>query len=111
MRGMNFKFLKFLKQNGLETIPKILISCSLVILFFYSMPNIILYSKNKSLEFKNNSKAVLAYTLKNDGKLPDSDDEVLNEKSVGDRRYTISGIGFPSKMMESYGGFREPEKW
>ncbi len=82
MRGMNFKFLKFLKQNGLETIPKILISCSLVILFFYSMPNIILYSKNKSLEFKNNSKAVLAYTLKNDGKLPDSDDEVLNENDL-----------------------------
>ena len=82
MRGMNFKFLKFIKQNGLETIPKILISCSLVILFFYSMPNIILYSKNKSLEFKNNSKAVLAYTLKNDGKLPDSDDEVLNENDL-----------------------------
>ena len=82
MRGMNFKFLKFLKQNGLETIPKILISCSLVILFFYSMPNIILYSKNKSLEFKNNSKAVLAYTLKNDGKLPDSGDEVLNENDL-----------------------------
>ena len=82
MRGMNFKFLKFLKQNSLETIPKILISCSLVILFFYSMPNIILYSKNKSLEFKNNSKAVLAYTLKNDGKLPDSDDEVLNENDL-----------------------------
>ena len=82
MRGMNFKFLKFLRQNGLETIPKILISCSLVILFFYSMPNIILYSKNKSLEFKNNSKAVLAYTLKNDGKLPDSDDEVLNENDL-----------------------------
>ena len=37
-------------------------------------------------------------------------DEVLNEKPVGDRRYTISGIGFPSKMMESYGGFREPGK-
>ena len=37
-------------------------------------------------------------------------DEVLNEKPVGDRRYTISGIGFPSKMMESNGGFREQRK-
>ena len=37
-------------------------------------------------------------------------DEVLNEKPVGDRRYTISEIGFPSKMMESNGGFREPGK-
>ncbi len=86
MRGMNlkfnFKFFKFLKQNGLETIPKIFLSSSLVILFFYSVPNLILYSKHKSSEFKNNSKAVLAYTLKNDGKLPDSDDEVLNENDL-----------------------------
>ena len=37
-------------------------------------------------------------------------DEVLNEKPVGDRRYTISGIGFPSKMMELNLGFREPGK-
>ena len=78
----NFKFFKFLKQNGLETIPKIFLSSSLVILFFYSVPNLILYSKHKSSEFKNNSKAVLAYTLKNDGKLPDSDDEVLNENDL-----------------------------
>ena len=35
-------------------------------------------------------------------------DEVLNEKPVGDSRYTISGIGFPSKMMESNGGFLRP---
>ncbi len=86
MRGINlkfnFKFFKFLKQNGLETIPKIFLSSSLVILFFYSVPNLILYSKHKSSEFKNNSKAVLAYTLKNDGKLPDSDDEVLNENDL-----------------------------
>jgi len=86
MRGMNlkfnFKFFKFLKQNNLETIPKIFLSSSLVILFFYSVPNLILYSKHKSSEFKNNSKAVLAYTLKNDGKLPDSDDEVLNENDL-----------------------------
>ena len=27
-------------------------------------------------------------------------DEVLNEKPVGDSRYTISGIGFPYKIME-----------
>ena len=78
----NFKFFKFLKQNNLETIPKIFLSSSLVILFFYSVPNLILYSKHKSSEFKNNSKAVLAYTLKNDGKLPDSDDEVLNENDL-----------------------------
>ena len=37
-------------------------------------------------------------------------DEVLNEKPVGDRRYTISVIGFPSKMMELNLGFQEPGK-
>ena len=72
---------KFLKQRNLETIPKIFISSLGVILFFYLMPNFILHFQNKSLEFKNNSKAVLAYTLKNDGKVQDSDD-VLDEKDL-----------------------------
>ena len=77
----NFNFTKFLKQRDLETIPKIFISSLGVILFFYFMPNFILYFQNESLEFKNNSKAVLAYTLKNDGKVLDSDD-VLDEKDL-----------------------------
>ena len=77
----NFKFSKFLKQRDLGTIPKIFVSSLGVILFFYLMPNFILYFQNKSLEFKNNSKAVLAYTLKNDGKIFDSDD-VLDEKDL-----------------------------
>jgi len=76
-----FNFYKFLKQRNLETIPKILISSLSVILFFYLMPNFILYFQNGSLEYKNNSKAVLAYTLKNDGKVLDTDD-VLNEKDL-----------------------------
>ncbi len=78
---INFKFFKFLKQRDLGTIPKIFLSSLLVVLFFYSMPNLILYSKNKSLEFKNNSKAVLAYTLKNDGKVLDSD-SILDENDL-----------------------------
>ena len=77
----NFNFSKFLKQKDLGTIPKIFISSLGVILFFYIMPSLILYFQNESLEFKNNSKAVLAYTLKNDGKVLDTDD-VLDEKDL-----------------------------
>ena len=77
----NFNLSKFLKNRDLETIPKIFISSLGVILFFYIMPNFILYYQNESLEFKNNSKAVLAYTLKNDGKVLDTDD-ILDEKDL-----------------------------
>ena len=77
----NFNLSKFLKNRDLETIPKIFISSLGVILFFYIMPSLILYFQNESLEFKNNSKAVLAYTLKNDGKVLDTDD-VLDEKDL-----------------------------
>ena len=77
----NFNLSKFLKNRDLETIPKIFISSLGVILFFYIMPSLILYYQNESLEFKNNSKAVLAYTLKNDGKVLDTDD-VLDEKDL-----------------------------
>tara|TARA_B100001115_G_C15843840_1_gene424069 strand:+ start:63 stop:998 length:936 start_codon:yes stop_codon:yes gene_type:complete len=37
---------------------------------------------NKNLEFQNNSKAVLAYTLNNDGKSIEKDSENLNEKDL-----------------------------
>ena len=77
----NLNLSKFLKQNDLGSIPKIFISSLGVILFFYIMPNFILYFQNESLEFKNNSKAVLAYTLKNDGKVLDTDD-ILDEKDL-----------------------------
>ncbi len=53
----------------------------MVVLFFYTMPKIILYKKDVSNEFKNNSKAVLAYTLKNDGKIIDNGDP-LNENDL-----------------------------
>ena len=40
------------------------------------------YSKNKSNEFKNNSKKVLAYTLNNNGKSIEEGDEILNENDL-----------------------------
>tara|TARA_B100000963_G_scaffold147564_1_gene128460 strand:+ start:3901 stop:4977 length:1077 start_codon:yes stop_codon:yes gene_type:complete len=78
---LNFNFFKFWEQKNLRTIPKIFISSLMVVLFFYTMPKIILYKKDVSNEFKNNSKAVLAYTLKNDGKIIDNGDP-LNENDL-----------------------------
>ena len=79
---LDFKFFKILNKKGLGSIPKIFLSSLFLLLFFYSVPSLILYSKNKSNEFKNNSKAVLAYTLKNDGKNIESESEVLNENDL-----------------------------
>tara|TARA_B100001057_G_scaffold446409_1_gene484928 strand:+ start:14 stop:970 length:957 start_codon:yes stop_codon:yes gene_type:complete len=46
------------------------------------MPLLIKFSKDRNNEFQNKSKAVLAYTLKNEGKLLESDEEVLNENDL-----------------------------
>ena len=40
------------------------------------------YSKNKSLEFRNNSKTILAYTLNNDGKSPEQADGIIDENDL-----------------------------
>ena len=75
----NFRLFKFFDQKNLGSIPKMFL-CSLVVIFsFYSIPSLITYSKNKSVEFRNNSKTVLAYTLKNEGRLPEENNGVLNE--------------------------------
>ena len=79
---MNFKFIKFLNQKDLGTLPKILVSSLLTIFLFYSFPVMINYSKNKSSEFKNNSKQVLAYTLNNKGKSIEEGNEILNENDL-----------------------------
>ena len=40
------------------------------------------YSKNKSNAYKNNSKAVLAYTLNNKGQNIEDGSEILNENEL-----------------------------
>tara|TARA_B100000161_G_C33552669_1_gene416147 strand:- start:1698 stop:2753 length:1056 start_codon:yes stop_codon:yes gene_type:complete len=79
---MNFKFIKFLNQKGLGTLPKIFVSSLLTVSLFYSIPGMINYKKNKSNEFKNNSKQVLAYTLNNNGKSIEEGNEILNENDL-----------------------------
>ncbi len=76
------KVLKYFDQKQVGSLPRILITSFLVIFFFYSMPLIIEFTNNKNNAFKNNSKAVLAYTLNNGSSNSESDNKILNEKDL-----------------------------
>ncbi len=78
---INLKYLKYLDNKGVGTIPRILISSLMLIFTFYSIPLVINYSKNSN-EFKNNSKAVLAYTLKNKGSGIEDGSDILDESDL-----------------------------
>ncbi len=74
--------IKFLSQKGTGSIFKVFMSSIFLIFFFYSIPSFINYSKYKSSEYKNNSKAVLAYTLNNKSN-PDTDgNDFLDENDL-----------------------------
>ena len=77
----NLKFIKYFDQRNLGTFPRILVSSLFVILFFYSMPILIQFKNDYSNEFKNNSKAVLAYTLNNEDGV-EGNQEILNENDL-----------------------------
>ena len=74
--------LKFLDQKGLGSIFKVFFSSIFLISFFYSIPSFINYSKYKSSEYKNNSKAVLAYTLNNKSENNIGDNDFLDENDL-----------------------------
>ena len=76
------KILSFFDQKRLGSIPRIFLSSLFVIFFFYSMPLFIKFTKNKNLEFQNNSKAILAYTLNNGPETKRGKNEILNEKDL-----------------------------
>ncbi len=78
---INIKYLKYLDNKGFGTIPRVFISSLMVIFVFYSIPSIINFSQNDN-EFKNNSKAVLAYTLKNKGKGVEDGTDILDESEL-----------------------------
>ena len=79
---LNLKFFKFFDQRGLGSLPRIFLSSIFIISFFYFAPATLYFAKNKSFEFKNNSKAVLAYTLNNNGKSIEDGIETLNENDL-----------------------------
>ena len=76
------KISSFFDQKKLGSIPRIFLSSLFVIFFFYSMPLFIKFTKNKNLEFQNNSKAILAYTLNNGPVNKGGKNEILNEKDL-----------------------------
>ena len=75
---------KVFDENNLNSLPRIILSSVIVILFFYSLPIIINFTSNKiesSAGIKNNSKAILAYTLnKKPSNFPNS--QTLNEDDL-----------------------------
>jgi len=79
---LNLKSLKILDQKSFWPIYKVFFSSLIIATFFYLMPIIINYSKNKTFVFKNNSKEILAYTLNNDGKSLEEGDIFLDENDL-----------------------------
>ena len=73
------RLLKYFDQKDLGSIPRVLVSSVIVIFFFYSAPILINFSNKENSIFQNNSKKVLAYTLKNQDSI-DKDNQILNEK-------------------------------
>ena len=76
------KFLNFFDKNELGSIPRIFISSLILIFFFYSMPIFISFVNKDNLEFQNNSKAVLAYTLNSKNNGAEEKTELLDEKDL-----------------------------
>ena len=76
------KFFKFFDKNDLGSIPRIFISSLILIFFFYSMPIFISFINKDNLEFQNNSKAVLAYTLNSKNNSAKEKTELLDEKDL-----------------------------
>ena len=63
------KAFKVLKENDLNSLPRIFLSSILLILFFYSLPIVINFTNNKiesSAGIQNNSKAILDIHLTKD---------------------------------------------
>ena len=67
IRRKNLRIFRFFDQRKIGSLPRITLSSLFVISFFYLAPIIINYSDNtffNKVEITNNSKAILAYTLK-----------------------------------------------
>ena len=74
--------IKYFDQRDLGSLPRIFLSSLLVLFFFYSMPLIIDFTKNKNLEFQNNSKKILAYTLNNGGEIENGVNQNFDENDL-----------------------------
>ena len=85
LKKRNFKTLKVINDNDLGSIPRVFLSCILVVFFFYFTPIMINFTNNKILnkkEFQNNSKAILAYTLNQKNNPGLQNQEKINERDL-----------------------------
>ena len=80
--GQNIKFFKYFDKKGIGSIPRIILSSFILVALFYSTPLFIEVSNKKNIEFQNNSKAVLAYTLNKKTNGLGDDNQILNEKDL-----------------------------
>ena len=76
------KLLKYFDKKEIGSIPRVLISSLILMLFFYSAPLVVELITRENQEFQNNSKAVLAYTLNSKNSNTIEKNEVLNEKDL-----------------------------
>ena len=82
INNINLNIFKFFDKNNLGSIPRIFLSSMAVVSFFYIAPIFIKLVKESNQEFQNNSKAILAYTLNNQGTGELGNDEILNENDL-----------------------------
>ena len=76
------KIFKFFDHREVGSLARIFVSSLVLISFFYSMPHVINFAKNKNNAFENKSKTVLAYTLKNGSEDKDINEKLLNEQDL-----------------------------
>ena len=79
---LDLKLLKILDRKILWPFYKIFFCSLLIVSFFYLMPIMINYSKNKTFVFKNNSKEILAYTLENGVENKENEETILDENDL-----------------------------
>ena len=80
--GQSLKIFKFFDKKNIGTLPRIFLSSLSVVFIFYIIPVFLNYSKNKNIEFPNNSKKILAYTLNNKKTGTEIEDQTLDEKDL-----------------------------
>ena len=77
----NLKLFKFFDKKGLGSLPRIFLSSFVIVLSFYILPLSINFFDKSNIEFQNNSKAVLAYTLNKDNNI-EGDSKIIDEKDL-----------------------------
>ena len=77
----NLKLFKFFDKKGLGSLPRIFLSSFVIVLSFYILPLSINFFDKSNIEFQNNSKAVLAYTLNKDNNI-EEDSKIIDEKDL-----------------------------